>query len=151
MSLKSERLKKFENELLDLEQWSKLGLVPKKDLEKHVEEIQAVKDKIEDEKARLLFLKESGESEEYVAPKRAPQARQAYQEPSMPGMDIADEGMTDAGLDMETENYESEASADAGDDADDDQTVVEEEEEDPFSEKNRWKRGVWEDPDNPEW
>ena len=35
MNVKSERLKKLENELQDLQQWLKLGLVPKKDLEKH--------------------------------------------------------------------------------------------------------------------
>ena len=39
MNIKSERLKKFETELTDLEQWLKLGLVPKKDIEKHKEEI----------------------------------------------------------------------------------------------------------------
>ena len=38
--VKSERLKKLESELNDLEQWLKLGLVPKKDIEKHKEEIQ---------------------------------------------------------------------------------------------------------------
>ena len=37
--MKSERLKKFENELNDLEQWLNLGLVPKKDLDKHKTEI----------------------------------------------------------------------------------------------------------------
>ena len=35
MNIKSERLKKLEVELEDLEQWLKLGLVPKKDIEKH--------------------------------------------------------------------------------------------------------------------
>ena len=36
--IKSERLKKLEVELTDLEQWLKLGLVPKKDVEKHKQE-----------------------------------------------------------------------------------------------------------------
>ena len=35
MNMKSERLKKLETELEDLEQWMNLGLVPKKDIEKH--------------------------------------------------------------------------------------------------------------------
>ena len=64
--IKSEKLKKLETELTDLEQWLKLGLVPKKDIDKHKDEILAVKHKIEEEKDRLQFLKESGEAEEYV-------------------------------------------------------------------------------------
>ena len=105
--MKSERLKKFENELQDLEQWLKLGLVPKKDIQKHREEIVVLTDKIEEEKVRLRYLKENGEVEEYTPPKRGAQARGAYQEPhSLPDMDINEEGLTDAGLEMETEAYE---------------------------------------------
>lgn len=40
--VKSERLKKLESELQDLEQWLKLGLVPKKDVTKHKEEIEQI-------------------------------------------------------------------------------------------------------------
>ena len=40
MNLKSERLKKLETELEDLQKWLNLGLVPKKDTEKHKEEIR---------------------------------------------------------------------------------------------------------------
>ena len=47
---KSERLKKLETELHDLEQWLKLGLVPKKDIEKHKGEIGVIQSKIEEEK-----------------------------------------------------------------------------------------------------
>ena len=39
--MKSERLKKLEIELQDLQQWLKLGLVPKKDLEKHIRDLEA--------------------------------------------------------------------------------------------------------------
>jgi hypothetical protein len=153
MNLKSERLKKFESELRDLEQWQKLGLVPKKDLQKHEDEINMIRSKIAEEKSRLLFLKESGEIEEYVPPKRGAQGRPLYQEPSMPGMEIEEEQMTDAGLDMETEAFESETTAvgEGGEETEEEKTFVEEEEEDPFSDRNRWKRGVWEDPDNEEW
>ena len=109
--IKSERLKKLETELNDLEQWLKLGLVPKKDIEKHKEEIQAVRNKIEEEKERLQFLKESGEAEEYVTPKH-PTTRTAYTEmPTIPDIDIAETaGVGDTGFDMDTENADVESS-----------------------------------------
>jgi hypothetical protein len=153
MNIKSERLKKLEGELADLEQWLKLGLVPKKDLEKHKEEMGTLKEKIDEEKERLRFLKESGELEEYVPPKRA--GRQAFQEPqSMPDMDmIGDEGLTDAGLDMETESFDVETTTgdEGGSEEDDEFPQEEEEEEDPFSDRNRWRRGILEDPDASDW
>ncbi len=159
MNIKSERLKKLETELEDLEQWMNLGLVPKKDTEKHKEEIRSLKTRIDEEKERLRFMKESGELEEYVTPKRS-NARQAYAEPhTLPDMDMGD-NMTDAGLDMETESYDMETISDdetesgggGGSTEDGDATVAEEEdEEDPFSDRNRWKRGILEDPDADNW
>src|ERR1700733_6512966 len=98
--IKSERLKKLEGELNDLQQWLKLGLVPKKDVEKHKEEISAIQSKIEEEKERLHFLKESGEAEEYVTPKRA-SMRSGYTEmPTIPDIDIGETAasMTDTGF-----------------------------------------------------
>jgi hypothetical protein len=155
--MKSERLKKLETELEDLEQWMNLGLVPRKDMEKHKEEIRGIKSKIDEEKERLRFMKESGDMEEYVTPKRNP-SRQAYAEPhTLPDMDMGD-NMTDAGLDMETESFEvetvtedeTEGAAERG--TEEETTVLEEEEdEDPFSDRNRWKRGVLEDPDSDKW
>src|SRR5271156_1880600 len=102
--IKSERLKKLEIELNDLEQWLKLGLVPKKDVDKHKEEIQAVRNKIEEEKERLQFLKESGEAEEYITPKR-PAARAGYNDmPTIPDIDIGETmGGTESGFEMETD------------------------------------------------
>jgi len=155
--MKSERLKKLETELEDLEQWMNLGLVPKKDLDKHREEIKGVKSKIDEERERLRFMKESGEMEEYVTPKRNP-SRQAYAEPhTLPDMDMGD-NMTDAGLDMETESFdaetvtEDETEGGTSGGTEEESTVVEEEEdEDPFSDRNRWKRGVLEDPDVDNW
>ncbi len=156
--MKSERLKKLESELEDLEQWMNLGLVPKKDVEKHKEEIRSLKARIDEEKERLRFLKESGELEEYVTPKRSP-ARQAYAEPhTLPDADMG-ENMTDAGLDMETEAYDMETVTEeetegggGGGATEEEQTLVEEEEdEDPFSDRNRWKRGILEDPDRDNW
>jgi hypothetical protein len=154
MNIKSERLKKLESELQDLEQWLKLGLVPKKDMEKHREEMSALQDKIGEEKERLRFLKESGEMEEFSAPKR-PGGRQPVHEPqSLPDIDIAEEGFTDAGLDMETEPFDVETTAtgEEGEEVDEEAAAVEEEEdEDPFSDRNRWRRGVLEDPDANDW
>jgi hypothetical protein len=155
MNMKSERLKKLEAELEDLEQWMNLGLVPKKDVEKHKEEIRALKTKIDEEKDRLRFLKESGELEEYVTPKRS-SARQAYAEPhTLPDMEMG-ENMTDAGLDMETEAYDMETVTEeetegGGSGATEEEAVEEEEDEDPFSDRNRWKRGILEDPDRDNW
>ncbi len=153
--MKSERLKKLETELQDLDHWLKLGLVPKKDLEKHKEEMRSLQDKIEEEKERLRFLKESGEMEEYTIPKRPAHQRQAFQDASMPDMDMADEGFTDAGLDMETESFDVETASgeEAAEGEEEEGAVVEEEEEeeDPFSDRNRWRRGVLEDPDASEW
>ncbi len=156
MNIKSERLKKLESELQDLEQWLKLGLVPKKDLEKHKEEIRGLQDRIDEEKERLRFLKESGELEEFSIPKRQAHGRQAFQEPhSLPDIDIVEEGMTDIGLDMETESFDIDTST--GEETaefDEDNLPVqeeEEEEEDPFSDRNRWRRGILEDPDSNDW
>ena len=159
VAMKSERLKKLETELEDLEQWMSLGLVPKKDVEKHKEEINTLKTRIEEERERLRFLKESGELEEYVTPKRSP-ARQAYSEPhTLPDAEIGGENLTDAGLDMETEAYDMETTVTeeetetGGGGTEEESTVVEEEEEeeDPFSDRNRWKRGILEDPDRDNW
>ncbi|HAB98417.1 MAG TPA: hypothetical protein DCE71_01175 [Parachlamydiales bacterium] len=157
MNMKSERLKKLETELEDLEQWMNLGLVPKKDVEKHKEEIRSIQAKINEEKDRLRYLKESGELEEYVTPKRS-SARQAYAEPhTLPDMDVGDH-MTDAGLDMETEAYDMETITEdetegggGGGSTEEESTLLEEEDEDPFSDRNRWKRGILEDPDADNW
>lgn len=158
MSLKSERLKKLENELTDLEQWLKLGLVPKKDLIKHAEEIESAKKKIEEEVQRLRFLKESGEVEEYSPPKRG--ARASYQEPqSMPDVTIGDETATEGeatGFDTETESFDTETVT--GEETTEETTKEEEassqiyeDDEDPYSDKNRWRRGILHDPDADEW
>lgn len=152
--MKSERLKKLEAELRDLEQWLKLGLVPKKDIDKHKEEMRALNIKIEEEKERLQFLKESGEVEEYVTPKRSA-ARAGYPEgPTISDIDITEEGsgVTESSLDMDTESMEVETfSGEEREEGED--TVAEEEEEedeDPFSDKNRWRRGII-DPDADQW
>ena len=147
--MKSERLKKFEAELADLQQWLNLGLVPKKEIEKHKQEIEQIKVKIQEEKERLAFLRESGDSEEFIPPKRTP-GKQAYSEPqTMPEMNVGSD--SEATMDMETETFDMETSAEESSSYKEEATVIEDLEEDPFSDKNRWKRGVLEDPDADIW
>ena len=153
--MKSEKLKKLETEFTDLEQWMQLGLVPKKDLDKHREEMRSLQGKIEEEKERLRFAKESGETEDFALPKRSPN-RPAYSEShTLPDVESSDQ-MTETGFDMETETYDMETSSEeeteGGGRTEDEGTAVEEEEdEDPFSDRNRWKRGVLEDPESDNW
>lgn len=149
--MKSERLKKFETELNDLEQWLKLGLVPKKELDRHREEIDSLKERIKEEKERLQFLKESGELEEYTAPRRVP-TKAAYPEtPSISDVEFGE--TTEAGLEMETESMDLETTDEDKEEAatSEEEVEEEEEEEDPFSDRNRWKRGGIIDPDANEW
>lgn len=148
--MKSERIKKLEAELSDLQQWLRLGLVPKKEVERHKEEIENLQTKIGEEKERLKFLKESGDLEEYTTPKRGP-VKAAYAEtPTMSDMGMNEE-TTEAGLEMEaTETMEIDEAAGAKEEPEE-VIVVEEEEDDPFSDKNRWKRGGIIDPDASEW
>lgn len=165
--VKSERLKKLEAELNDLEQWLKLGLVPKKDIEKHREEIEAVRGKIEEEKERLQFLKESGEVEEYVTPKRSA-TRTAYTDmPTIPDVDMAETGvgLSETNFDLESDTASGETSviSDRDEDeetsTDEDETESEksdddselEDDESYFSDRNRWRRGGIVDPDADEW
>lgn len=161
--IKSERLKKLESELNDLEQWLKLGLVPKKDMQKHKEEIRAVQNKIEEEKERLQFLKESGEAEEYIAPKR-PTPRAGYTEmPTIPDIEVGETGagIGETGFDMETDAIDVESSViEEKEETEDEEAFTqeeeakekeEEEEESYFSDRNRWRRGGIIDPDADEW
>lgn len=154
--IKSERLRKLEAELIDLEQWLKLGLVPKKDIDKHKEEIVAVKAKIEEEKERLQFLKESGEAEEYVVPKRPP-ARAGYNDmPTIPDIDIGETiGGTDTGFEMETDAEGAEHTHEERDHEEEEAHEPEEEEaeedESYFSDRNRWRRGGIIDPEANDW
>jgi hypothetical protein len=154
--VKSERLKKLESELVDLQQWLKLGLVPKKDIEKHKEEILAIQAKVEEEKDRLQFLKESGEIEEYVTPKR-PTTRAGYTEmPTIPDIDMTENGggVSETGFEMETGVSEGDDITGDGREDNDEESKDEEaedEEESYFSDRNRWKRGGIVDPDADDW
>ena len=69
----------------------------------------------------------------------------------MPGVEMeGDSGLTDAGLDLETESYDTESTT-ISDEGTGETTMYDEEEDDPFSDKNRWRRGILEDPDSDSW
>lgn len=165
--IKSERLRKLEAELKDLEQWLQLGLVPKKDIDRHREEMHILQTKIEEERERLQFLKEGGEEEEFIVPKRVGGKPGFSDVPTVPDIDIADSnaGMTSTGFDMETyitedsstiheadeELFESEEVPGAEEPAPAAEEDEDEEDESYFSDKNRWRRGGILDPDADEW
>jgi hypothetical protein len=166
--IKSERLRKLEAELNDLQQWLQLGLVPKKDLEKHKEEMGILQARIEEEKERLQFLKEGGEAEEFIVPKRS-SAKAGYAEmPTIPDLDMGEGGssMSEGGFDTDTyisedtsmgdeseEEHYGSGEHDEGGEKGEGGGEAEEEEEDEsyFSDRNRWKRGGIVDPDADEW
>jgi hypothetical protein len=153
---KSERLKKLEAELNDLEQWLKLGLVPKRDIVKHKEEIQHIQAKIDEEKERIQFLKESGEAEEFITPKKN-QTRAGYTEmPTIPDIDAPETQMGSYTASDYNENQDTdfggETNASETKGEEEETTTTDEDEESYFSEKNRWKRGGnIIDPDANEW
>ncbi|MBS0622378.1 MAG: hypothetical protein JSR80_05425 [Verrucomicrobia bacterium] len=145
MAPRSDRLKKLESELKDLEQWLKLGLVPKKDLPRHQEEIESLKLRIQEEQEKLRFLKESGEAEEYVTPRKQLARAQYTEAPTLPDMDIGEDNIT---LTEMGGNTATETSGDTiyematEEEEEPTEEAEEEEEEDPFSDSNRWKRGM---------
>lgn len=150
--MKSERLKKLESELNDLEQWMKLGLVPKKEISRHAEEIANLKARISEEKERLQFLKESGEAEEFVAPKRNPSKTVYPETPSVSDIEFGE--TTEAGLDIDLDTIDTQSDEEEKEvvsTAVDAEQVEEEDDEDPFSDRNRWGRGGIVDPDATEW
>lgn len=155
--MKNDRLKKMESELEDLEQWLRLGLVPKKDTEKHRDEIRLIQSKIDEERERLQFIKESGEQEEFIIPKRNARTSTYADGQNLPDIESNDDNaaLTDVGgLDIETESMDVETTA-ADDTTADDTTADEEftvydDDEDPFSDRNRWKRGIA-DPEADDW
>jgi hypothetical protein len=149
---KSDRLKKIEMELEDLEQWQKLGLVPKNDFQKHLEEINTAKLKISEERERLKFLRESAADNPIAPPPKKNTRTGSYADgQNLPDIDNNEEaaGLTDVtGFDSETASIETESTA-TETEVDEEVTVVEEE-DDPFSDKNRWKRGIA-DPESEDW
>jgi hypothetical protein len=131
--MKSERQKKLEIELQDLVSYVELDLYPKYERQKLEEEIQQLKKKIEEEVERIRLMKENGDVEEFVIPKRNP--KQAYADAStLPDIDMDGEmsegsfdsfettfEVTETGDGEETESgTESEATVDEDFDEDED-------------------------------
>ncbi|PCI75596.1 hypothetical protein COB21_05490 [Candidatus Aerophobetes bacterium] len=151
MAIKSERLKKLEKELEDLEKWLKLGLVPSVEEEKHKVEIGSIRKKIGDEHQRLQHLKDQEDGTEFVIPKKNQGGRAAYQEHhTIPDVNETSSGFTETGLDMSTETHEMDTATNYTDSQTAAHTTVSDD-DDPFSDKNRWKRGILEDPDSDSW
>ncbi len=155
--MKSERLKKLETELKDLQQWLELGLVPKQEIDKHHQEIVQLQERIEEEKHRLIALKESGDYDEYIAPKRTAAARAGYADtPTLSDIQFTEDGsgLTDTGLGFDTESSVETESTYSGlertEFPEEGAEEEDEEDEDPFSDRNRWKRGII-DPDEDHW
>jgi hypothetical protein len=139
--------------------------VPKKDLEKHKEEMRTLQSKIREEEEKIQYLKEqASEEEEFTMPRRGP-ARSAYggEMATLPDADIAEESsVADTAIEMETETanhtfFEEREEPEGGGAEEEDDEAEEEDEEDPFSERNRWRRGMSEqdqgiiDPDADRW
>ena len=149
MNIKTEKLKKLETELKDLQQWLKLSLVPKQDLAKHKEEIKNIQDKIEEEKERIQSLRESGDLEELYTTRKV-SSRIAYQDsPTMSDLTMDGGDMKNTMMDSETdiiEAYNTLSSYDSNAEGKDEETDW----EDPFSDRARWSRGIL-DPDDDSW
>lgn len=142
MTARSDKLKRLEADLRDLEQWLKLSHVPKRDIPKHEAEIESIKQKIEEEKERLRQLKESGEVEEYVTPRKQPARAQYTEMPSLPEIDITEE--TGVAPEIGESEGDSFLESTYTEERTEEESQEEEypEEEDPFSDRNRWKRGM---------
>lgn len=152
--MKSERIRKLESELYDLEQWMKLGLVPKKELARHKEEIENLKARITEERERMQFLKENGEVEEYTTARRTPSKTVYPETPSMSDVEFGE--TTEAGLEIDMESMELPTNEEEREELSTTTEVekaerFEEDDEDPFSDRNRWRRGGIIDPDATDW
>ena len=141
--MKSEALKKLEFELKTNQECMDAGLYPPRDKERHLKEIETIKKNIEKEKDRLRIMKESGEIEEYVIPKRNA-ARQAYSDPhTLPDNDMdTSSGMSDSDTEnMDFDLTDADSDTESGTEADAEADLEEEEDNvDGFSDKERFKR-----------
>ena len=112
----------------------------------------------------IQFLKESGEGEEFIAPKRQASPRGAFNDmPTIPDIEVGETqgGYGDTGFDVESE-YETadtfshevteEEEASTKPEKEEKEEEEEEEEDDSFfSDKNRWRREGIVDPDADQW
>ena len=148
--MKSERLKKLEKELKDLEHWLNLDLVPKSDIEKHKAEITTIKAKISEERQRLVFLKENGDLEDLTMPKKN-QGKNLLETQSIPDVNTNDMTQSDTTV---SDSFEPDHTTlfDVELGGQEKTKSDNEQEDDPFSEKNRWRRSLEiSDPDSDDW
>lgn len=145
MPLKTDRLRKLETELEDLNKWLTLGMVPKKDIEKHKEEISFVQDKINDELAKMEHMRQNGHPEEFVTPKRQSSKLVLNDGPSISDMDVREDydemsASDDATYDSQVSSSETQSDETQRDD-----------DNDPFLERNRWRKREIIDPEVDDW
>lgn len=145
MPIKTDRLRKLESELEDLNKWLTLGMVPKKDIEKHKEEIALVQEKIDDELAKIEHIRQNGHPEEFVTPKRQSSKLVLNDGPSISDMDVR-EDYDDVSV-SDDETYDSQVSSR---DTQSDETQRDDD-NDPFHERNRWKKRDIIDPEVDDW
>lgn len=148
--MKSERLKKLEAELHDLTQWMALGLVPKKEMDRHQAEIQSLEQKIQEEKERLQLLKANGELEEFITPKRNTAKTIYPDDPSISDTEFAEPTETDLDIDL-SDTMELDLHDEDREEGGHDIDYSMEDDDNPFSDRNRWRRGGILDPDANDW
>jgi len=151
--IKSERLKKFESELRDLEEWQRLGLVPKKDIDKHQNDIQAIKQKITNEKDKLQSSNNcETDSLGHFLPKQS--TRKIHYEGIVPEDIEVVESQNElpcSEFELTAEEDEVENSTFKEIDTEFEPSTESDENELYFSEKSRWNRLKDIDPNNDHW
>lgn len=136
----SELLKRYEQELKLDERILETHLYPKGEELIIKNRIAQKKIEIQKENENIRARKESGEGEEFVTPKK--NQRQAYADHTLPDMEMSE---TDAGLDAETEYFETETATEdeteGGGGSEGESTTTEDTEDDDYFQKpeKRWK------------
>lgn len=149
MAAKTDRLRKLETELEDLKRWLDLGMVPKQDIKKHKDEIASIEAKIQDELDKIEYIKQNGQPEEFVTPKRQSNKLVVNDGPSISDLDIGDDDYEENSfLEDESRDYDSQTS---DSDTSSDDTSHDDYDQDPFHEKNRWRKREIIDPDSDDW
>ncbi len=141
--MKQDKLRKLESEFTDLESFKSCGLVNKRDLEKHEEEIGLKKTEIETEKRRLALIKESGEAPEYETP-RKPTPQAVYAEtPTMSDLETTNDSacLTENSFETEAETADvTEAETTIVNESVTEGDEEENKEEDKDEEGDKWQR-----------
>lgn len=145
MPFKTDRLRKLETELEDLEKWLTLGMVPKQDIPKHNEEICLVRERIEEELAKIEHIRLNGHPEEFITPKRQSSKLVLNDGPSISDLEVGEDHEDSSVSDDETYDSQSSASETR------EETQRDEDDQDPFHEKNRWKKREIIDPEVDDW